>query len=84
MKKVLFVAALGVAGLMSANVSPLNGETSKEIEKTSKLEEQQEWCGTVKYITSCGLPGYDSWCTSDGEECLMKTQEMFEDYYCGN
>lgn len=83
MKKLLFVAALGVAGLMSANVNPLKTETSKEVEKTVKLEEV-EWCGTVKYMTSCGLPGYDSWCTSDGEECLLKAYDMFEEYYCGN
>ncbi|GEN74067.1 hypothetical protein [Chryseobacterium lathyri] len=72
MKKLILVAALGVAGLASAK-----GNVKKMDLKAV------EWCGTVTYQTSCGFPIQDSYCTSWGQQCLMDNMALLDEYFCG-
>ncbi|MEG2079561.1 hypothetical protein [Chryseobacterium sp.] len=61
MKKLFLVAALGFAGLMSAN--------STQVVKPNNATKY--WIANIKVMTSCGLPAYISWDTDWGLECLM-------------
>lgn len=72
MKKVILLAAFGTAGILSAK------ETVKAMDLTAF-----EWCGTVTYQTSCGLPIQDSYCTSWGQQCLMDNYALLDEYFCG-
>lgn len=86
MKKMLLVAALGVAGLVSANQVSYERGFDEPVTQVAESSEEllvDEWCGTVSYPTSCGFIGYDSWCSSWGIHCLMEASDMFEEYYCG-
>ena len=73
MKKLLLVAAFGAAGFMSAKGT---------VDNVPQATHDVEWCGTVTYMTSCGLPIQDSYCTSWGEACLMESIAMFNEYFC--
>jgi len=72
MKKIILVAALGVAGIVSAKTS---------VEK-KVIKEKEEWCGTITIMTSCGLPIQDSYCTSWGVKCLMDNANLLDEYFC--
>ena len=84
MKKLFFIAALGVAGMMSAsNGSIQDSNSSDDIALESSASDSSTGCYTITYITSCGFPIQDSWCTGWGPECsIMNTWEMFDDYFC--
>lgn len=74
MKKLLLVATITVAGFASAKGN---------VENSLKVKKNVEWCGTVTYVTSCGLPIQDSYCTSWGEACLMESAALLDEYFCG-
>ncbi|MFS4472234.1 hypothetical protein [Chryseobacterium sp. T20] len=76
MKKLILLAAFGAAGLVSAKESVLNAKEKND-------QKAVEWCGTVTYHTSCGLPIQDSYCTSWGEQCLMDNMALLDEYFCG-
>lgn len=79
MKKILLVAALGVAGIMSAN-TPIENSSEPNFE----LEEVKvEWCGTIMYSLSCGIKAGDSWCESWGDGCITTSYNTLNYLYCG-
>lgn len=79
MKKLLFVAALGVAGLMSAGVSKTACDT-KAVKLLQNYEDDYDWitisspCGAVYF-----LDGND-YCTMDD---LMDDVNYFDGQKCG-
>lgn len=73
MKKLLLVATICVAGFANAK---------SNVENTSKAINDVEWCGTVTYMTSCGFPIQDSYCTSWGVSCLIESINAFNEYFC--
>lgn len=72
MKKAILLIAFGFAGILSAK--------EKAVKKETKT---YEWCGTVTYHTSCGLPIQDSYCTSWGQQCLIDNMALLDEYFCG-
>lgn len=73
MKKLLLVAAFGVAGVMSAKGN---------VDNVPQAAHDVEWCGTVTFMTSCGFPIQDSYCTSWGVNCLIESINAFNEYFC--
>lgn len=85
MKKLLFVAMLGVAGLMSAKgvedsivtKEKLTSNNKKEVRKIRKCEGVELSCG--EYVFACGEPN------SDGEldwELKDDLRQLGEEVFC--
>ena len=75
MKKLLLVAALGVAGVMSASINPV----PKEFEKSKALKANEFTCISITY--SCGWPGFI--CGNSIGEIAFNAWES-DNYVCGN
>lgn len=75
MKKLLFVAALGIAGFMSAK-SKNNIDDAKSISNSL--------CILVFVSTHCGLNDYINWCPEYGDtfECLTNEADMMDYWNC--
>ena len=52
MKKLMLLAAFGVAGIMSANTITVENEKAPEV----KVEQEAEWT-CVSVVLSCGITG---------------------------
>ena len=82
MKKLLLLAAFGVAGIMNAKTIAISHDDISFSDTSVSVFEESEWCGTVTFMTSCGLPIEDSYCTSWGEACLIESWNVLDEYYC--
>lgn len=88
MKKVLLLAALGVAGVMSASSyyadAPLIKSESIEKNEVSESVKLVDSCYPVTYVLSCGERVYDTHCTSfDPILCDVETiWGMWDEILC--
>ncbi|MBB4804756.1 hypothetical protein HNP38_000028 [Chryseobacterium defluvii] len=96
MKRIIFLATLGVAGFISAKNTV---EPSKEIEKeriakqeTLKEEKIEMVCYQTYQMTSCGVELNNSgYCYEPGNlasaqaawHCVQSDMQAMEAYYCG-
>lgn len=85
MKKIILLAAFGVAGLVNAKSTVASNlyykvTEIKEEEKENKVK--AFGCMQVFVQTSCGLNSYTTWCSEWGTECLMSDAEAVEQINC--
>ncbi|MGC4128758.1 MAG: hypothetical protein QM564_04200 [Bergeyella sp.] len=82
MKKLLFVAALGVAGLMSAKSEVVNNnhEKEKQEQKESAIKEQKVQLTCKTFNLSCG--GSEVACAKD-TETMLEVMWFLDGVNCG-
>lgn len=83
MKKIILLAAFGVAGLVNAKSTVMPNLDSKVTETKEKENKVKAFgCMQVFIQTSCGLNSYTTWCSEWGTECLMSDAEAVEQINC--
>ena len=83
MKKIILLAAFGVAGLVNAKSTVVSNNDSKVTEIIEKENKVKAFgCMQVFVQTSCGLNSYTTWCSECGTECLMSDAEAVEQINC--
>ncbi|MFS4471743.1 hypothetical protein [Chryseobacterium sp. T20] len=83
MKKIILLAAFGVAGLVNAKSTVVSNNDSKVTEIREKENKVKAFgCMQVFVQTSCGLNSYTTWCSEWGTECLMSDAEAVEQINC--
>ncbi len=84
MKKLLFVAALGVAGVMSAKCNGINSLQKEKLESKDNFAVLLFAYDWVPVHTSCGKTFYlDGNDYTDCYECLQEHARQFTDAQCG-
>lgn len=83
MKKLLFVASLGVAGLMSAKGTEVKTISESKNQKSEKIADFIRYRLTIK--TVCGTTYQTIFDTDfDTYECLYNEWEMYNNEDCGH
>lgn len=88
MKKLLFVAALGVAGLMSAKDVKEGADINTNIVSKSSLDKNVEISKVFRYhwvsvVTGCGAVFYLDYNMYDSYEAFQEDARYFTDIKCG-